>query len=641
MPYTYDPIFAADPNNPAMVAKDAAITIFDPAVPGVPVTITDPTGAPLPNPITVNAAGFGPAFQHATLDRVGWSGGGFSNFLTSYEGMKEVATEAKAAAQEAAGTAGQAAVADVAARVAAGQFKGEKGADGSNVLPTDDAIEAAIKGAGTKTKAALNATFATKEELADLPTGITPLAPVASPSELLARFVDFGGGFMRGAVAGDSTVNDGNDPVRKTLIRLGQLTPTGVGMTEKMWNGTSNDYPTTVTVKAGTTTPSVGGTVLTDNFNRTAAELVGSTTSGGQVWAGAAGGWSADGSQATSTVSSGAIGFNAATKAMTATAVCNVVTTSPAAASQTRLVVGATQVNFPAGGSYVWAQLILSTAGILSVAVWKRISGVQTEIIASVPVAGVTSNSATPQSVTLKLDIAIQAVTLTVTVGGVDQVLTGTVTEGDNGILGTYAALSMPANANSSFKVDSVTVATPFTPGVYTGLEVWNAAVGGTTLAHQQARLATMYPSGTKFDWLLVTNGHNGGTQEPAAFIAEVDAFVTAFKAAHPETLIVISSQNPQFAPATTITAHARRQAALRDYAMSKGYEYLPVFEAFTNQPDGGASLVMALDGIHPTVSNTTDITTWCGNLLWAAVWLNIINSRRQVGTLTPITGLP
>lgn len=490
---------------------------------------------------------------------------------------------------------------------------------------------------------ALSETYATKQELEDLPTPSTlvPLAPVATPSELLARFVDFGGGFMRGAIAGDSTVNDGNDPARKLLLRLAQITPTGVGMVEKMWNGTSNDFPTTVTVKEGTTTPSVGGTVLTDNFNRTAAELVGSTTSGGQVWAGTAGGWSADGTLATSTVSSASLAFNTGTKSMTTTVNYSTITTNPAASSHARVVVGATQANFPAGGSYVWLQPVLSTSGVLSVAVWKRISGVQTEIIPTTTVTGVTSNSATPQAVTVKLDIAIQAVTLTVTVGGVDQVLSGTVTEGDVGILGTYSGLSMPSNANISHRVDSVTIATPFTAGTYTGLEVWNAAVGGTTLSHQQARIATMYPAGTLFDWILVTGGHNNGTQEPATFITEVDAFIVAFKAAHPETLIVISSQNPQFSPATTITAHARRQAALRDYAMAQGYEYLPVFEAFTNQPDSGASLVQSGDGVHPTVTSSTNITTWCGNMLWAAVWLNVINSRRQVGTLAPITALP
>lgn len=161
MAFTYDPIFAADPNNAATVAKNATITIFNPADPAMtPVVITDVTDSPLPNPITVNAAGFGPAFRHATLDRVAWSGGGFSGFLTSYEGMKQVALDAKTSADTAAVNAGTAAVADVAARVAAGEFKGAAGKDGANVLPTDDAIEAAIKGAGTKTKTALNAAYA-------------------------------------------------------------------------------------------------------------------------------------------------------------------------------------------------------------------------------------------------------------------------------------------------------------------------------------------------------------------------------------------------------------------------------------------------------------------------------------------------
>jgi len=103
MAYTFDPIFAADPNNPEVVAANAAILIYDPADEGkAPIAIEDSTGSPLPNPITVNKNGFGPAFQHATLDRVAWEGGGFSNFFTSYEGMKNVAIAAQTAAEAAA-----------------------------------------------------------------------------------------------------------------------------------------------------------------------------------------------------------------------------------------------------------------------------------------------------------------------------------------------------------------------------------------------------------------------------------------------------------------------------------------------------------------------------------------------------------
>ena len=106
MALTFDPIFAADPNNPSVVASNAAILIYDPADAGkAPVTLTDVTGAALPNPITVNKNGFGPAFQHATLDRLAWSGGGFTGYFTSYDGMKAVAVAAQAAAETAGATA--------------------------------------------------------------------------------------------------------------------------------------------------------------------------------------------------------------------------------------------------------------------------------------------------------------------------------------------------------------------------------------------------------------------------------------------------------------------------------------------------------------------------------------------------------
>lgn len=479
-----------------------------------------------------------------------------------------------------------------------------------------------------------------------------PAATDAStPCEILARLIDFGSGVQRGAIAGDSIVKDGNDPPRKLLLRLAQLTSSALGLSEQNWNTTTSAYNTPVVVRAGTGSGGgSGGTVLADDFNRTAAELVGSTTSGGQTWAGSAGAWSANGSVATANSTTAGLGFNTGSKAMTSTTVCNLVTTAPAASSQLRFAVGATQANFPAGGSYVWAQITVDTAGTAQISIWKRISGTNTQLVGNTSITGVTGNTEGVQPVTVKLDIAIQALTLTLTVGGVDQVITASVTqseviaasvtESDKGILGTFAGLAIPANASGTFAIDSVNVAVPQvtgTPG--SSLEIWNGAVGGTTLAHQRDRIATMYPSGTKFDWILVTGGHNHGTQEPADFLAVVDSFVTAFKAAHPETKILISSQNPQFAPASTITAHARRQQALRGYALEHGYEYLPVFEAFTAQSGGGASLVLSTDGIHPTTSTATDITTWNGSMLWAAVWMSTINSYRA--TDIPLTSLP
>jgi hypothetical protein len=147
------------------VARNASILIFDPNDPAkTPVTLTDVTGSPVANPIQVNQHGFGPAIKHATLDRLAWEGAGMSGVFTSYEGMKEEAVAAREAAQTAASEAAAAAQADLEARIASGVFKGEKGADGSNVLPTDAAIQQAINDTASATRGALNATFAAKGE---------------------------------------------------------------------------------------------------------------------------------------------------------------------------------------------------------------------------------------------------------------------------------------------------------------------------------------------------------------------------------------------------------------------------------------------------------------------------------------------
>jgi peptidoglycan/xylan/chitin deacetylase (PgdA/CDA1 family) len=175
MAYTYEQVFAADPANPANIAQNAAVTIFAPGdATMTPLSITDPDGTPLPNPIPVNANGFGSAFAHATLDRVAWAGGGFTGFFTSYEGMKQVALDAQAAAEAAAATAGaeaaavaDAAIGDATADAAAAQAAAEAAAvSAANAAatasaPADTAIAAAVNNNASATKAALNATYAT------------------------------------------------------------------------------------------------------------------------------------------------------------------------------------------------------------------------------------------------------------------------------------------------------------------------------------------------------------------------------------------------------------------------------------------------------------------------------------------------
>lgn len=176
MAYTYDTIFAADPSNTANVAANASITIFNPAdATKAPIAITDVTGVPLANPITVNKNGFGPAFQHATLDRVGWFGAGFTGYFTSYEGLKAVAVAAQAAAEAAGTTAGAAATASLSAAVADADSAATAAAASATAAanaaalvgaPADSAVQTLVNAPGSATRGALNATYASTAALA-------------------------------------------------------------------------------------------------------------------------------------------------------------------------------------------------------------------------------------------------------------------------------------------------------------------------------------------------------------------------------------------------------------------------------------------------------------------------------------------
>lgn len=189
MAYTFEQVLAVDPSNPANVARAASITIFAPGdAAKTPLTLTDTNGSPLANPLTVNANGFGPAFIHDTLDRVAWEGGGFTGFLTSYEGMKEEAVAARAAAETAAATAGAEATAIVTAATttvlaeaenaatsaetaaAAAQTSANAAVNAAALIgaPADTAIAAAINGNG-ETKTALETKISAALE--ELPTG--------------------------------------------------------------------------------------------------------------------------------------------------------------------------------------------------------------------------------------------------------------------------------------------------------------------------------------------------------------------------------------------------------------------------------------------------------------------------------------
>lgn len=120
MPYPFDAISAIDPDNTERVASSATVTLFAPGdVARAPIAITDLAGSPLPNPLTVDAQGFGPSFM-ADIDIVAWTSGEYEGLFQSPKGIRDEATAAKtAAATSATAAATSATSASTAATAAA------------------------------------------------------------------------------------------------------------------------------------------------------------------------------------------------------------------------------------------------------------------------------------------------------------------------------------------------------------------------------------------------------------------------------------------------------------------------------------------------------------------------------------------
>lgn len=494
-------------------------------------------------------------------------------------------------------------------------------------------------------KAVGNATYGTKAEVAEKldeatadsryalkgEAGSAIPTTDAGVAEQLATILDLGSGSKRIAVLSDSTGNDSTDWVRVWWLLLGQHAPTSLRRVWHAWNAATNVWSEAIDAPGtGEGTPASGGVVLTDNFNRTAADLVGTTTSGGQVWTGAAGTWAADGQFAQPLAVGASLTFDAGSKDSEVTAVMNVVTTAAGAGQSVKVYAAATSPTSLKNG--VWAQLGINASGTAAITLWKTINNANAQL-GTVSGHGIIPDSATPVTVTLSLQVDIQNVTLTTTVdGGVPIVTTATVTESDyTDGLGTYVGLSSANGSNPGLGVDSITAETPYVPPVLPDdlLEIWNGSQGGARFStFADAKIGQMFPPATvgDIDVLIVGSGHNHGTQDPAAFIAEMEAAISRFRTFHPDVTVMAVSQNPQFGTANA-TAHLKRQAALREWARTNGVDYVPVMEHFMGQADGGQSWVLA-DGIHPTTGASGATEGDFGAIQWAKVATSAVTGR-------------
>lgn len=417
-------------------------------------------------------------------------------------------------------------------------------------------------------------------------------------------------GDMTVAVASDSTANDTNDWVAIWAQLVAAARPS-LRVEHIGWTDASQTWAAAWVVQAGAAPTTVA---LRDTFTRS-GEIVGSTTDDGRVWSGSPTGiWSGDGSSAGAT-GIGSLTYDCGSKDLKVTAKLKLTTTATGTLQALRFYLG--------GGLFL--SISISTTGVAQASVYKGGSTMIIGNLALLTEVGVVNASATVQNLTAVLQLVGTAVTLTLT-GPTGTVKTYTATLLDAEYTAqTTVSLTQSQGAIPGIRLDELQLDTAVATQPQT-LRIYNGAVAGTTLAYQQSRVATMWPAATPIDVLIMAGGHNYGSQTAAQYTAALDAFLAAYKAQQPGSLVAYSSQNPEWSPAVNIKSHRDRQAAGRLWARRNGHTYIGAIEAFLAQTGGGQSLV-GTDGVHPTTpsSGTPD---GYGSVLWAKVWDTLITNR-------------
>ena len=476
-------------------------------------------------------------------------------------------------------------------------------------------------------------------------TGILPGLPNPSlvPTEMLAELADTQNGSVTIDFATDSTGNDPTDWIRIWMQIFGPLlTDPKLRKVYNSWNATTQAWNAPVVDAAGTAVPASGGTIVADSFSRT-GEVVGSVPNTGPAWVGKSGVWTADGTYAkqTSTTSTGALavkcvnGYGNPIKNVSVSGYVSLVTSASAAAQQYRFMVGSPIMTSDNSGFVggVYVTLAVSASGAVTWGLYSLINGVNTTIAVGPTIPGIVAASATPQAVTMTVTVnADRTVSATAQKDGQAAVsVNGSVSESDYAWMGGWAGVTSSTLATPGYSLDSINITSPSVPAPpQPGLTVWNGGVAGATLLYHKSRLSTMFP--TKPDILCISIGHNYADLSTTEFIAIVDDFIAACNTQWgglPK--ILIASQNPEGVNTAQANSgfHAARQAAIRNYAMSKGYQYLPVFERFTQLPTSAFNA----DGVHPSVPAAYPLaagdTTVYGSVEWAKLMESFVDARR------------
>lgn len=332
-------------------------------------------------------------------------------------------------------------------------------------------------------------------------------------------------------------------------------------------------------------------------FDTPAANVVGTSPDvGSGAWASALGTWAVANGALRNTDGAvlGVAGFPQLTRTNidgTYTCVISAVTT------------GATQgfTFFPVLGSAAIAgnRLAVEILGNTAMTASLKVAGANASTLATSAAGEPVTLTEIPQELTCV--VTISGLNVTAVFGGATMNGVLTQTQRD-GLTGQFLGVSV--NKNATLDIKSIDAIGTGSSAVYLGqLTAYNGGYAGGRLLHNIERLDAMYP--VRPDVMFINHGHNYGSIDstPSQFLAAVDAFVSALYAKYPGVPIVCISQNPEVIGTLTnpakIDSHRARNLALREHCRSKGWGYIPTYEAFSKLADGGKSLINA-DSVHP-----------------------------------------
>lgn len=418
--------------------------------------------------------------------------------------------------------------------------------------------------------------------------------------EAVAAKLDTGAGDITIAVLGDSTGNDGNEWVALLRNKILAARPKMHGE-YTLWSDTNQSYPAMTVNQAGENYLPGGVLRLTDDlFNRTSADLTGSSPDIGPVWTGGAGAFSVADQVATAKSTGGTVLTNGGRLGdQTVTLEGVTLNTTPTAAARQIQV----YAKHAGASNHIWLYLNVSTTGAVSWGIFRRLAGTAQSLVTG-------PNTVLPTNTLKKFNMQLKVIgqVVTGTINDVSITATLSATDADAFAGATSAGF---ANGNSGVSPATGVTIDRFTFDVDAtsqgqALRIYNGSMPGSKLEYQASRLAAMLPVAP--DLVILNSGHNYGTGGELSYTTEVSSIVANIRSMYPAAGIAATSQNPEFAPWPGVSQHLRRLTALRILAFTQRWMYIPALEAFLAQSDGGRSMVMS-DGIHPEPA---------GSVIWA-----------------------